>query len=674
MNFIWGGDRGRINSQVVFTLGLNEPCTLMKLAAADSYQVFVDGEFRAYGPERTAAGFARVKLIDVAGAKSVSVAVIAANVETYEWDMQAPFFGAELYDGDRLVYTSADFAAHVEKKRLTVTPRYSLQRGFAEGYDLADLGTEPLATYPVEAPTLLEGIGERCDYNEVPFRYTGEKDFAGFERVVDIAWEKDVCPDRYGVYKNFVEETEHGYREINFELENERSGFLRFEIEAEEEGQVFVLFEEVNNERWTFRRNYCNEFVILRTPRGRFSLMTAEPYAMKFLKILCKNKIKITPSLIAYENDRANAVTVEADERTKRIFAAAHRTFCQNAVDVFTDCPGRERAGWLCDSYFTAKAELLFTGKNDIERAFLENFIISTTPELDPRMFPMCFPSEHTRAGTYIPNWAMWLVIELKDHLDRTGDATLPARAKERVMGLIDFFKRFKNSDGLLEDLESWVFLEWSISNDKEYVRGVNYPSNMLYAYMLDAAAAMYGDESLAAEAARMRRKIMELSFNGEFFCDNATRDENGKLIRRDDHISETCQYYALFTGLSAGRDYEEKIKTEFGPLRTDAYPAIGKSNMFIGNYLRFFWLAGIGEYDRVLHESLEYFSVMAEKTGTLWENDKPSASCNHGFASVAAVLLLRCLVGYETTENGAPRFMAGFKPKEGVRVKFNYN
>ena len=35
------------------------------------------------------------------------------------------------------------------------------------------------------------------------------------------------------------------------------------------------------------------------------------------------------------------------------------------------------------------------------------------------------------------------------------------------------------------------------------------------------------------------------------------------------------------------------------------------------------------------------YFHYMARKTGTLWENVTDHASCNHGFASYAAVLIL---------------------------------
>jgi hypothetical protein len=95
---------------------------------------------------------------------------------------------------------------------------------------------------------------------------------------------------------------------------------------------------------------------------------------------------------------------------------------------------------------------------------------------------------------------------------------------------------------------------------------------------------------------------------------------------------------------------------------------------MFIGNYLRFFWLCEREEYDLVVKECLEYFTPMADLTGTLWEHDQATCSCNHGFASVAAVLLLRCCVGYEGVKDSVP-VLSELKSKNdfGVSVDFNY-
>lgn len=51
------------------------------------------------------------------------------------------------------------------------------------------------------------------------------------------------------------------------------------------------------------------------------------------------------------------------------------------------------------------------------------------------------------------------------------------------------------------------------------------------------------------------------------------------------------------------------------------------------------------GEYDRVIDESIRLFEPMANSTKTLWENDSPASSCNHGFASVIAVWLAECVM-----------------------------
>ena len=54
------------------------------------------------------------------------------------------------------------------------------------------------------------------------------------------------------------------------------------------------------------------------------------------------------------------------------------------------------------------------------------------------------------------------------------------------------------------------------------------------------------------------------------------------------------------------------------------------------------------GRGRQILDETKGYFLYMAERTGTLWENDTTRASCNHGFASYAAVLLVHSVLGAE--------------------------
>ena len=678
MQFVWGGVRAEANRELTFTYRSEEPFDGLTLCAADFYRVWADGEFISYGPERTAAGYARLRRLSLSGVRELVVKVTAYNVACYACDQQLPYFGAEVTRGGRTIAETSDFVCESVSDRRRDVPRYSFQRGFLEVYDLRRPARETLPVYSVEAPILLEGNGDKADYAEAGFRFLGETSFGGFDEVREVWWKDNPLyrtPEgAFDIQRDLIGETETGYLAADYELPSERSGFLRLVVETDAEVKIFAVFDEILPDgKWIFRRSANNDFICWTLPAGRHEVMSAEPYAFKYLKILSPGKAKIVPSLVTLENGSADCISVEGDARVKAVFEAAAATFRQNAVDIFTDCPGRERAGWLCDSYFSAQAERLFTGRNEIEKRFLENYILADVPEIEKGMLPDCFPAQH-HDHAYIPNWAMWFVLELYDYFLRTSDREIVERAKEKVYGVVDFFTPFLNEYGLLENLRGWIFLEWSVSNDAAYVSGVNFPSNMLYALMLETVDKLYGDPELSEQARRVRGQILRLSYDGKFFADNALRQE-GELVRCADHVSETCQYYALFAGMETDTEFRRKMMEEFGPLRADAYPEVGRSNMFIGNYLRFFWLCGIGERERVIRESLDYFSDMAEKTGTLWENDSPSASCNHGFASVAAVLLLRCLTGYETVENGAPVFDKNFTfPKKyGVKVTFSY-
>jgi len=116
-------------------------------------------------------------------------------------------------------------------------------------------------------------------------------------------------------------------------------------------------------------------------------------------------------------------------------------------------------------------------------------------------------------------------------------------------------------------------------------------------------------------------------------------------------HRTEVCQYYAFFFGIATPQTHAKLWQTlteDFGPQRkqTQAFPAIHPANAFIGNMLRFELLSRYGRSQQILDEALGYWFYMAERTGTLWEHDSTSASCCHGFASHAAHVLLRDVLG----------------------------
>lgn len=433
------------------------------------------------------------------------------------------------------------------------------------------------------------------------------------------------------------------------------TGFLCMTVECAQACTVYLLFDEIltDGDVDFLRLTNCNCFKY-DLDAGAHRIMTFAPYTMMYLKIAAKGACRVSEvRMLQYQHPAPEfQIRLPEQKQLREIADAAVRTYRQNALDLFMDCPSRERAGWLCDSFFTARTEHALTGQCTVEKAFLENFLLAERfAHLPDGMLPMCYPADHYD-GNFIPNWAMWFVLELEEYIKRSGDCAFAERAKSRVYGLIQYFATFENEYGLLEKLEKWVFVEWSRANDPDVVQDVNFPTNMLYARMLQIAGRLYGDSALLEKSQKLQETIRQRSFNGLFFTDNERRTAHG--LENPGNITEVCQYYAFFMGTADKRTYPELWQTlvqKFGPHRAaDCCPDVAPANAFIGDYLRLELLYLDGQTEKLLQDLKEYFTPMAERTGTLWEHDQPSASCCHGFASYVLYWLAK-IYGTEKTQ-----------------------
>jgi alpha-L-rhamnosidase len=253
----------------------------------------------------------------------------------------------------------------------------------------------------------------------------------------------------------------------------------------------------------------------------------------------------------------------------------------------------------------------------------------------------------------------MWYVLQVVKYAKKYGaDDDLVVRSKDNVLGVLGYFAGKENELGLLENLESWVFVEWSAANDRSHIEGVNVPSNICYAACLDEVGKLYARADFCEKAAKIRKEIKELAFNGEFFVDNLVRDEDGDL-KQTGYLTEVCQYYAFWFGCAGTKEYPalfEELIERLGTNRTEGYrPDIEIPNVMYGLYMRIDLLMREGRRKEVLDECIRLFGKMAERTGTLWENNAICASCDHGFASYAARWIVYALTGYDSIAGGAP-------------------
>ena len=685
---VWEKGTARdMNRTVCFVATVPATNKNVTLAAAAScaFLLTVNGVYVAHGPARCCHGYFRVDEYDLSKyltkeINTVALRVASYNVNAFSYLNQPGFLCAEISVGEEIVAATGDsgFKAYPVTERVQKVQRYSFQRTFVETYRLAsgafDYEVNPNTTAtPVEVEPAAAGhflcrdipYSDDEDVYPVSVIHRGSLAYSDKESYYN-GREVSIINERYLAYKE--EEQEYSshieigkidpfgqtdvsespetislaadtYADIEFPCNT--TGIYEFDLEAEADGELFILFDEIllDGQVKPYRMGLSGVITVI-AKAGKYHLECAMPNTMKYARIMAKGASMTVKGLhlhhIAFPTSAIRAVYAHDDETMKRIYDAAIETYRANSVDIYMDCPSRERAGWLCDSFFTSRVEHTLTGKSALERAFLQNFILPESFEFIPQgMLPMCYPSDHYDE-TYIPNWAMWYAVELCEYFDRTGDREFVEGAKEKMYALMDFFKKYENEYGLLEKLESWVFLEWSKSN--ELTQDVSFASNMLYAYMLEGLGKLYGDEALMQKAAALRDVINEMSMTESgFYCDNAYR-RDGRLVLSGER-TESCQYYAFFCNIATPESHPwlwNTLVNDFGYDRVakGVYPEIWPANAFIGNYLRLDLLDRYGLKAELYDNIRGYFTYMADKTGTLWELVSDGASCNHGFAS----------------------------------------
>jgi alpha-L-rhamnosidase len=680
----------------------------LRATGATLYRVFLNGKFLGEGPARGPHGFFRVDEWELTtklqpGINVVAFEVAGYNANSYYLLDQPSFLQAEVFtDGKVLASTGGKgtpFTASVLKERVQKVQRYSFQRPFSEVYQLApgsdrwrsapsnsgpsekcsELPAKSLLPrgvlhpdYVIRQPAWLVARGQvqpglKVEHPWKDRSLTGigpklagypEKDL---QTIPSLELQTIATVTNQAVSKAWVAGDTLSLKTqecaiVDFDCN--LTGFIGAKLTCRSQTRLFLTFDEIlSNGDVDWKRLGCVNIIAYELQPGTYDLESFEPYTLRYLKLIVLSGDCELKDLSLREFTGAGvglAHFAASDERLNRLFAAGRETFRQNALDIFMDCPSRERAGWLCDSYFTARVAKDLAGDTRIEKNFFQNFLLPTNfPHLPDGMLPMCYPADHND-GVFIPNWALWFVLELEEYLARSGDHATVDALKPRVLKLLDYFKKFKNEDGLLEKLENWVFVEWSAANS--FVQDVNYPSNMLYARALEAVGKMYDLPELVRDAEKVRETVRWQSFDGQFFVDNAKR-VNGKL-QPTTNRTEVCQYFAFYFDVAKPETHSQlwqRLLKDFGPQRkqTKAFPEVHPANAFIGNVLRLELLSRNGVCQQLLDECLAYQLYMVDRTGTLWENDGAYASCDHGFASHGGThVLFRDVLGLQQVDS----------------------
>lgn len=644
------------------------------------FRLWVNGSFAFFGPSRAAGGYARVEEIDLApyhkdGSNEILIEVCGYGCGSLASVDQPAYVAAELRRGeDVLLCTGRDFEGFCPNQRVQKVERYSVQRHFGEVWDFT--GGDPFAAQnrvnlvPVQtALTYLPSTPKPCfDYTPAHIHSLGDftQDDSRPCKKNRYSWAE--VPTEWGIFpESEIETFPHRWiQKQKMELRTKTAdfpvtltagqyamvdldkiycGFLELGLTPLEDTELVLGYSELcEKDTFAFTNINMQNVIEYRFSSGdERTVMSFEPYTCRHAVVMVKTgSIRLHSfGIRRYEYDSARILPRSfRDPELKRIYDAAVRSFTHNVVDIYMDCPSRERAGWLCDSFYMGRVEHFLTGQSAVEDAFLENYRLHTGKGgLPEGILPECYPSDFE--GNFIPQWNLWYILQVHEYLTIRNPRVEKELFRKSIFGILSFMANYENADGLLQNLPSWNFVEWSKAN--QWVQDVNYPTNFLYARALECAGELYGDDTLLKKAENIRTVTREKAFNGDVFVDHAVLDDSGVPQNKTD-FSEAGQYYAiLFGGVDLDAPAYAKLKAyvmdgfaAFDPKAENFVP----TNMFIGYFLRLWVLMELDRRDILGREIKKKFAPMIDLTDTLWEYNfhQRNGSYDHGFSSFAAI------------------------------------
>jgi hypothetical protein len=237
-----------------------------------------------------------------------------------------------------------------------------------------------------------------------------------------------------------------------------------------------------------------------------------------------------------------------SDPLLTEIWRTGVRTLDLCSTDAYLDCPGREHRAWLGDAYVHTMVS--FVCNPDTQLAQWNARLHAQGTRADG-LLPMVASGDLTDVPVTIPDYSLhWIrtVARIHEHCGGVLIDAVPV-----AMRALEWFERHRGMTGLLEDLESWIFIDWAQTERGRSMAAVD----ALYVLALEDAATLFdaaGNEGWA-DVCR-RRAVWTRDAFGTYWDESRGAYVDAVGGRR---ISQQTNAVAILSGC-ARRDRWERI------------------------------------------------------------------------------------------------------------------
>ncbi|MGO4495448.1 family 78 glycoside hydrolase catalytic domain [Paenibacillus sp. 2RAB27] len=448
--------------------------------------------------------------------------------------------------------------------------------------------------------------------------------------------------------------------EVLFDLGKEYSGYLGFEVEAEE-GVVldWYGFEYMSG---AYRQDMFGLDHTLRyvCKAGRQRYETPIRRGFRYVSLTVRGAQKPI-KLYGVNMIQSNYPVAEVgqftcpDELLNDIWEISRHTTKLCMEDTFVDCPAYEQVFWVGDSRNEALVSNYLYGVQDILKRCLK--LVPGSSHQTP-LFADQVPSGWS---SVIPNWTFFWAIACAEYYEQTADEAFAAEMYGHIQFTLQHYLAKIDDRGLFA-VKGWNLLDWSPIDQPN--DGVVSHQNMFLAHTLRVGARMArisGDQAGAASfdeaALNLETAINEHLWDADKLAYIDCIHANG---RRSDVLSMQTHVVASLTGVAQGN--RKAIIDSYLVSPPDKFVQIGSP------FMSFFYyeaLAKLGEVERVLGDIRHNYGMMIRNGATTcWEQypnflenranpDMLTRSHCHAWSSAPAYFLGREVLGVRSLAPG---------------------
>ncbi|EMS69344.1 family 78 glycoside hydrolase catalytic domain [Ruminiclostridium cellobioparum] len=328
---------------------------------------------------------------------------------------------------------------------------------------------------------------------------------------------------------------------------------------------------------------------------------------------------------------------------------------CKNGVkygaqEVFVDCPSREKGQYLGDATVTTHAHLYLSGDLRLFKKTLQDFAASSF--ICPGLMAVAPGSFMQEIADFSLQWP----LQLLNYYHQSGELAFLEEMYPVAEGILQYFKKFQRTDGLLENVkEKWNLVDWPQNLRDEYDFDLSEVvgegcHNVINSFYIGAVKTVNEIKRILGDRNLYDLPRLEKAYQKAFYREELKLFADSTV---SGHTSLHSNMLALFFGLAP-----EEAKNSIVELIKDKKLNCGVYN----TYFLLKGLANAGEYELIyqlitLEDIHSWGNMLKEGATTCFEawgkDQKWNTSLCHPWASSPIPVIIEDILGLKPLKPG---------------------